>query len=112
MKIYFYKSDNGREPVKEALNKLPLIERANAYEKLEGVELYGFNFSRVVFKQIKGKLWEIKYKFKNQHRILYCLKEAEIMVLLHYVKKKTQKLEINDREIAEQRMMEVFKNEK
>ena len=72
---------------------------------------YGFDYSRIQFKQIKGKLWEIKYKYRNQHRVLYCMKSSELMVLLHYVKKKTQKLEVKDRELGEKRMMEVL-NEK
>ena len=111
MDIVFYKKTNGREPVKDDLLKLPLNERVNAFERLDGIQKYGFNYSRVTFKQIKGKLWEIKYKFSNQHRILYCMREAKTMVLLHYVKKKTQKLDPKDRETAEKRMLEVLKNE-
>jgi phage-related protein len=38
-------------------------------------------------------------------------RNSETMILLHYVKKKTQKLEKQDREIAEKRMMEVIKND-
>lgn len=86
---------------------LPIQERANALERLAGVEKYGLFYTRVIFKPIKGKLWEIKYKYKNQHRILYCLQGHDVMVLLHYVKKKTQKLENKDKELAEKRMMEV-----
>ena len=39
------------------------------------------------------------------------MKNAELMVLLHYIKKKTQKLDIKERDIGEKRMMEVL-NEK
>ncbi len=110
MKIVFYRKPNGNEPVKEELLNLPVDERANAFERLAGVQQYGFNFTRVIFKPVKGKLWEIKYKYKNQHRFLYCMVNADSMVLLHYIKKKTQKLELQDRELAESRMMEVLKN--
>lgn len=111
MKVSFYKKKNGKEPVKESLLDLPVDERASAFERLDGVQKYGLDYSRVVFKPIKGKLWEIKYKYRNQHRFLYCMRNADMMVLLHYVKKKTQKLEKKDRELAEKRMMEVFNNE-
>lgn len=111
MKIFFYQKSSGREPVREALNNLPQDERANAYAKLADIERYGLAFCRVRLKLIKGKLWEIKYKFRNQHRILYCLKDAQTMVLLHYVKKKTAKLAISDRDIAEKRMSEVLKHD-
>jgi len=111
LKIVFYRKDNNREPVKDELSKLPTDERAKAYERLSSIQKYGFNCSRVTFKPIKGKLWEIKYKFKNQHRILYCMQGDDTMVLLHYVKKKTQKLDTKDRDVAEKRMMEVLLND-
>ncbi|WP_208123288.1 type II toxin-antitoxin system RelE/ParE family toxin [Facilibium subflavum] len=95
-------------PVKEAINTLPIDEQADVLARLKGIEEYGFDYSRVQFKQVKGKLWEIKYKYRNQHRILYCMKSSELIVLLHYVKKKTQKLETNDLDISEKRMMEVL----
>lgn len=111
MKIAFYRKQNGKEPVKEDLLSLPVDERANALERLAGIQKYGLDYSRVTFKPIKGKLWEIKYKYKNQHRFLYCMRNIETMVLLHYVKKKTQKLEKRDCDIAEKRMMEVINND-
>ena len=98
-------------PVRDDINKLPMDEQADLLVRLDGIQKYGFDYSRVQFKQIKGKLWEIKYKYKNQHRVLYCMKNAELMVLLHYIKKKTQKLDIKERDIGERRMMEVL-NEK
>ena len=111
MKVAFYKKQSGKEPVKDELLNLPADERASAFERLSGVQQYGFDYARVTFKPIKGKLWEIKYKYKNQHRFLYCMRNADIMVLLHYVKKKTQKLEKQDKELAEKRMMEVLNND-
>lgn len=111
MKIVFYRNQNGKEPVKQDLLNLPIEERANAFERLSSIQKYGLDYTRVTFKPIKGKLWEIKYKYKNQHRILYCVRNPETMVLLHYIKKKTQKLAKQDREIAEKRMMEVIRND-
>lgn len=111
MHIQFYKTSSGREPVREALEKLPTDERKSALVRLDGIEKHGLDYSRVAFKPIGGKLWEIKYRFRNQHRILYCMQGAETMVLLHYVKKKTQKLEVSDKTIAEKRLAEVMKHE-
>jgi|TARA_R110002167_G_scaffold184717_1_gene385178 phage-related protein len=111
MELKYYAKNSGRMPVKDSINDLPLDEKADILARLDGVSRYGFDYSRIQFKQIKGKLWEIKYKYRNQHRVLYCMKSSDLMVLLHYVKKKTQKLEVKDREIGEKRMMEVL-NEK
>ena len=108
MQLYFYKTESGKEPLKDALLKLPKLERAAAFERLSGIAQHGFEYSRVTFRPISGKLWEIKYKCRNQHRILYCTTKKDELVLLHYVKKKTQKLELNDKKIAELRMKEVL----
>ena len=111
LKIFFYQRPNKKEPVRDEIMKLPTEERASAFERLDGIQKHGLYYTRVTFKQIKGKLWEIKYQYKNQHRILYCMKDTNTMILLHYLKKKTQKLDPKDRSIAEKRMLEVLKNE-
>ncbi len=111
MELKYYSKNSGKMPVKDEIDNLPDDEKADMLVRLEGISKYGFDYSRVQFKQIKGKLWEIKYKYRNQHRVLYCMKNVELMVLLHYVKKKTQKLEVKERDIGEKRMMEVL-NEK
>ena len=111
MDVVFYRKQNGKEPAKEDVLGLPTDERASALERLSGVQQYGFGYTRVMFKPVKGKLWEIKYRYKNQHRLLYCMYNSDTMVILHYVKKKTQKLEKKDKELAEKRMMEVLKND-
>lgn len=108
MDIKYYAKINGKMPVKDAIDALNIDEQADILARLKGIEHHGFNYSRVQFKQIKGKLWEIKYKYRNQHRVLYCMQSSKLMVLLHYVKKKTQKLEKKDRSISEKRMMEVL----
>jgi phage-related protein len=111
MIVRYYKKSSGKMPVKDEINKLTTKEQADILVRLKGIQEHGFNYSRVQFKQVQGKLWEIKYKYQNQHRILYCIKEQSLMVLLHYVKKKTQKLELKDRDIGEKRMMEVLHDE-
>ena len=108
MIVRYYKKASGKMPVKDDIDKLTVKEQADILSRLKGIENHGLEYSRVQFKQVQGKLWEIKYKYQNQYRILYCLKNDDLMVLLHYVKKKTQKLEIKDRDIGEKRMMEVL----
>lgn len=110
VKVVFYRKQSGREPAKDAVLNLPADEKANALERLSGIQQHGFDFTRVEFKPVKGKLWEIKYRYKNQHRFLYCIHNVDTLVILHYVKKKTQKLEQKDKDIAEKRMMEVLNN--
>jgi len=78
-------------------------ERARVLEALDQVERYGFDAVRMQFRQIEGKLWEIKI---TMHRIFYVMIEQEYMVLLHAYKKQGQRLPVKEREIARKRMKE------
>lgn len=80
-------------------------ERARLLEALGQVEQYGFDAVRAQFRQIEGKLWEIKV---SAHRVFYVLVQQEEMVLLHAYKKQGQKMPLREREIALKRMKEVL----
>lgn len=84
---------------------LPKQERARLLEALDQIEQCGFDSVRVQFRQIEGKLWEIKI---SAHRLFYVLVEREEMVLLHAYKKQGQKLPHKEREMAIKRMKEVL----
>jgi len=60
---------------------------------------------RVRFRQIEGKLWEIKI---GSHRVFYVMIDGEEMVLLHAYKKQQQKLPIKERETALRRLKELL----
>ena len=74
-------------------------------EALDQIERHGFGAVRVQFRQIEGKLWEIKV---SSQRILYVVIERGELVLLHAYKKQGQKLPINERDIAMKRMKELL----
>lgn len=69
------------------------------------VERHGFDAVRVQFRQIEGKLWEIRV---SAHRVFYVLIEREEMVLLHAYRKQGQKLPLKEREVALKRMKELL----
>lgn len=73
----------------------------------------GFNSPRVDFRQIRGRLWEIKIRSSSgEFRIFYVDFKANTLVLLHAYQKKSQKAPTKEIEIAEQRLFEVTNNEK
>ncbi len=112
MKVKFYQNYNGRRPVADFLERLPADENARVTGCLENVEKLGFDSPRVIFRQIKGPLWEIKIKtHRGGYRFFYvCIKGINI-VLLHAYKKQSQKAPRREIETAGKRMSEVFKNE-
>ena len=89
----------------EFIQGLATPERARLFEALDQVERHGLDAIRVQFRQIEGKLWEIK---ASAHRIFYVVIEREEMVLLHAYKKQGQKLPIKERDIAIRRLKELL----
>jgi phage-related protein len=105
-KVSFYQTTSGRTPVLDYLKKLQKPDRARILEALQQVQTFGFDAIRVGFRQIEGKLWELKI---GPHRIFYTLIEKEEMVLLHAYRKQGQKLPLKDRKLSQARMKEVQK---
>jgi phage-related protein len=91
--------------VLEYIQNLTKPERARVLEALEQVEQRGLEAVRVEFRQIDGKLWEIKV---GSHRVFYVIIERDEMVLLHAYKKQGQKLPIKERDVAIRRMKELL----
>jgi phage-related protein len=87
--VTFYKTASGRSPVLDYIRDLAKPERARLLEALDQIERHGFDAVRVQFRQIEGKLWEIRI---SAHRVFYVLIDREEMVLLHAYKKQGQKL--------------------
>lgn len=110
MKVSFYETASGRSPVEDFILDLPKADQARFADVFEGVEQFGLGCPRVQFRQLRGKLWEIKFNTPSGgYRIAYVAVEDELMVWLHVFKKKTQKTPQGDLEIAEKRMKEVLK---
>lgn len=79
---------------------------------LKNIEELGLDCPRVQFRQIKGKLWEIKIKtMHSNYRIFYVAIKSSIMVLLHMYQKQSQKAPKKELEIAIKRMLEVLEDE-
>ena len=105
MRITFYITASGRSPVLDYVKELPTPERARLLEALDQIERYGFEAIRVQFRQIEGKLWEIK---TSMHRVFYVVIKRDEMILLHAYRKQGQKLPLKEREVAMKRMREVL----
>jgi phage-related protein len=109
MKVNFYELSSGRSPVEDFIESLPKNDQARFAEVIVGIEQFGLAYSRVQFKPLWGKLWEIKFSsVGGGYRMAYVLIRGEEMVLLHAFRKSTQKTPIRDLDLAEKRMKEVL----
>jgi phage-related protein len=108
MKVSYYTTASGRRPVVEYIKELQKKEKAELIGALEMIEKYGFDAPRVTFRQIRGKLWEIKIERGLSHCVFYASVTSQEIVLLHAYQKKSQKAPNKEIELAERRMREIF----
>jgi len=103
---YFYRSDNGREPVRDWLKGLELEDR-----KAIGADIKDVEFSWPIGMPLVGslgrELWEVRSNLPRGRiaRVLFCV-ERNKMVLLHGFIKKTQKTPQRDIDLALKRKKE------
>ena len=95
----FFRTETGREPVREWLQKLPKLER-----KIIGVDIMTVQFrwplGLPLVDHIGAGLWEIRSRLPNRiARTLFFVHEGEL-VLLHGFIKKTRKTPNEDRTLA------------
>lgn len=113
MEIAFYVKENRQSPPLLVIQKLSAKDKARVLACLRNVEELGFNCQRVNFRQIRGKLWEIKIRITTGgFRLFYVCVDRSKLTILHAYHKKTQKAPIKEIELAEKRMIEVLTYEK
>ena len=109
MKISFCETASGRSPIEDFIEDLPKADQARFADVFDGIEKFGLGCPRVQFRQLRGKLWEVKFNSPSGgYRIVYVVVGSETMVWPHAFRKKTQKTPSSDLEIAEKRMKEVL----
>jgi phage-related protein len=111
MGVVFFESRSGRCYVEEFLRGLSLQDRAAAavLAVLADIEELGFEALGCRFRQIGGKLWEIKIRAPGTgYRIFYVTLSGGTLILLHAYKKKSRKAPPKEIKIALKRMKEVL----
>ncbi len=113
MKVEFYKTPSGRKPVEDFILGLSAGDQGEFAGVKRGIEKYGLKCPLVIFKNLSGKLWEVKFSGEGgKYRIAYVVITGPEMVWLHAFKKKTQKTPKDDLELSLKRMKEVLDHEK
>lgn len=97
---YFYRSDHGREPVREWLKSLELDDRKQIGEDIKDVE-FSWPIGMPLVRSLGRDLWEVRSDLSQGRiaRVIFCV-EAERMVLLHGFIKKTRKTPAHDLDLA------------
>ena len=103
LRVKFYKTPNGNEPVKEWLQSLSKEIKKIVGEDIRTVQIV-WPHGMPLVKPMGSKLWEIRSSIPNGIvRIFFTIKN-ELIVLLHSIMKKTQKTPQQELDIARKRL--------
>lgn len=101
--VNFYKSESGKEPVREWLKSLSKEDKTIIGEDIKTVE-FGWPLGMPLVRKLDKNLWEVRSDITNKEiaRVLFTV-YGQVMVLLHGFIKKSQKTPANDLKIAKER---------
>jgi len=105
--LVFFRSLNGKEPVRDWLKELPENDRRAVGLDLTRVQ-YRWPIGMPLCRPMGGGLWEVRTTLPSHKvaRVLFCLFDGELWALHGFVKK-TAKTPPADLALARQRMKEI-----
>ena len=107
IEVRFYRSVNGREPVRDWLLLLSRGDRLRIGTAIKTVE-FGWPVGLPVCRSLGDGLWEVRIALSNRiARVLFCVSD-DVMWLLHGFIKKQQKTPAQDMALARRRRREVL----
>jgi len=104
MRIKTYKTSGGKDLILKYIDDLPREEMLEGYSIIKRLKYDGLN--GLLTRQIKGKVWEIK--FYRHNRIFYVVVEKDFIYLLHACKKQKGKAEKFEVDTALKRAKEIL----
>jgi phage-related protein len=103
LSVAFFRTETGREPVREWLKSLPREERRIIGEDIKTVQ-FGWPLGMPLVRKLAVGLWEVRSHLPGRiTRVLFTTGEGR-MVLLHGFIKKSRKTPAEDLELAKNRL--------
>ena len=103
LKVVFYRSEAGNEPVREWLKDLQRDEKRQIGEDIKTAQL-GWPLGMPLIRKIDKELWEVRTKLADGIARVFFTVDGEYMILLHGFIKKSQKTPQNDLKTALSRL--------
>ena len=105
--IVFYETPGGRVPVQDFLDdRCTNRQRARTLSALSLLEEAGFQLGPPWLRKLSRDLWEVRVEADKVHVRIIFGKHERTFVLLHALRKQTQKLPAKDLEMARARWRE------
>ncbi len=103
LQVYFFKTANNRQPVRDWLKELPVEDRKTIGNDLKTAQ-FGWPIGMPLIRKLDTDLWEVRSRLHNRiARVIFTV-EGDKMVLLHGFIKKSQKTPQSDLQLAKQRL--------
>lgn len=103
LQVIFYRTTGGNEPVREWLKALPPDDRKVIGHDLKTAQ-YGWPLGMPLIRKVEAGLWEVRTRLQDRiARVIFTV-EGDTMVLLHGFIKKSEKLPLQDLQLARQRL--------
>ena len=106
LRVVFYRTAGGREPVREWLRGLSREAKKTLGADIKTVQ-YGWPLGMPLVRSLGAGLWEVRSQVKDGIGRVIFVAEGQVMVLLHGFIKKSQKTPKKDLELARRRAAEV-----
>lgn len=102
--VFYFSDERGREPVREFINSLPPGEQAKVFAYIAELKAQGHNLRRPLAGYVTRGLYELRPK---ANRIFYFFYLNSSAVLVHAIRKRTDKLPERDIALALKRKAQV-----
>lgn len=106
LRVRFYRTREGREPVREWLIGLPADERKAIGDDIRTMQ-FGWPLGMPLVRALEGGIWEVRTRLPQRiARVLFATLEGEA-VLLHGFIKKSQETPLHELRLARRRKREL-----
>jgi phage-related protein len=103
LKVVFYRSESGNEPVRDWLKELPRDDKRRIGEDIKTAQL-AWPLGLPLVRKIGKYLWEVRSRLEDGIARVFFTVDADHMVLLHGFIKKSQKTPPNELKTALSRL--------
>jgi len=110
LRVVFYRTAAGREPVRDWLRGLGREDRKVIGEDVKTVQ-YGWPLGMPLVRSLGDGLWEVRSRLKGRIARVIFFAEGDVMALVHGFIKKSQKTPADDLALARRRAAELRRGE-
>lgn len=107
LRVIFYRSESGAEPVREWLKELQREDRKTIGEDIKTAQ-FGWPLGMPLIRKMEKDLWEVRSNITDGIARTFFTVEKGTMVLLHGFVKKSQETPLNELQTARRRLRNIL----